>query len=76
MQRGILAVIAFILAPFLLTPLLLLAIAAGPVLATLLLIVATGLLMFGALNVGAAIVVQMARLARHAGMLMPGHRLG
>lgn len=76
MQRGILAVIALILAPFLLTPLLLLAIAAGPVLATLLLIVATGLLMFAALNVGAAIVVQTARFVRHAGMLTPGHRPG
>jgi hypothetical protein len=41
------AIIAVVLAPFLLAPVFLIAIAAGPVLASLLLIVSTGLVMYG-----------------------------
>lgn len=57
------SVIALVLAPFLLTPVFLVAIAAGPVLASLLLMVSTGLLMFAALKLVSVAGSRVGRLA-------------
>jgi hypothetical protein len=67
------AIITIILAPFLLAPVLLVAIAAGPVLASVLLIVTTGLLAYGAVKLVRVVGGGAGRLAGRA--LGGAHRL-
>ncbi len=66
MRYALYTLIALALAPFLLTPLFLLAIAAGPVLASLLLIVGAGLLMYVALLLVRSAGSRFGRLAGRA----------